>query len=367
VAQVVRPDASELRLRLLHNATACSRWLHLHAGWVDTLASPGDTLNVIHHTGYNWIADDCGTLHATLTNGREGLAILHPDLLLSGTAVSTSLRCPRQAMLQECGIGAPSKAACLGTLMHKLVQAALDALARGALPQAAGAAELGRPLPVPRGTLPSPHALPALWLPPALCLGVFLSLPLLSLTSIVPKLAITARKALGGWGTPRVAAVACAAPTGHSGAGSAAATRARHVHAYMQSRVSALVSESVHDLAEAGLSQREAEVTIREAAGRLSGTIATHYQSDSGAPVCLEGVVDIEESIWAPKYGIKGVIDATMLARFPGPSTRPPVAGGSREGTKFGLVPVEFKSGKRYHSHAAQACTYLLLSCIVCL
>lgn len=152
----MRPDVGELRLRVVHNATATQRWLHLHAGWVDTLARPGDAVGVILHPGPPavWTADSAGCLHATLTDGREGLLVLHPDLLLSGTAVATALRCPRQAMLQERGVGGPGKAACLGTLMHELVQRALAALAAGTLCQNSAPCALpGRPLPMPRGAL----------------------------------------------------------------------------------------------------------------------------------------------------------------------------------------------------------------------
>ena len=34
---------------------------------------------------------------------------------------------------------------------------------------------------------------------------------------------------------------------------------------------------------------------------------------------CIEAVTDIEESIWAPKYGIKGIIDASIDIAFEGP------------------------------------------------
>jgi hypothetical protein len=31
---------------------------------------------------------------------------------------------------------------------------------------------------------------------------------------------------------------------------------------------------------------------------------------------CLSAIADIEESVWAPKYGLKGMIDASVEATF---------------------------------------------------
>ena len=33
-------------------------------------------------------------------------------------------------------------------------------------------------------------------------------------------------------------------------------------------------------------------------------------------PMCVRQVVDIEENVWAPKYGLKGMIDASLSAGF---------------------------------------------------
>ncbi len=73
--------------------------------------------------------------------------------------------------------------------------------------------------------------------------------------------------------------------------------------------------------------------------------------------------MDIEESIWAPKYGLKGNVDATlMVAR-----AAPPSAGAQPRGVQqFGqqpaaaaalqtaLAPFEFKTGRPHMSHRAQ-------------
>lgn len=38
----------------------------------------------------------------------------------------------------------------------------------------------------------------------------------------------------------------------------------------------------------------------------------------SQQPLCVQQVVDIEESVWAPKYGLKGMIDASLDVGLPG-------------------------------------------------
>ncbi len=33
-------------------------------------------------------------------------------------------------------------------------------------------------------------------------------------------------------------------------------------------------------------------------------------------PMCVRQVADIEENVWAPKYGLKGMIDASLAVGF---------------------------------------------------
>ena len=51
-----------------------------------------------------------------------GFLVLHPDLLLSGTRISGSTRCPRQSILEERFGGSSSNKAVEGTLLHELFQ-----------------------------------------------------------------------------------------------------------------------------------------------------------------------------------------------------------------------------------------------------
>jgi DNA replication ATP-dependent helicase Dna2 len=69
--------------------------------------------------------------------------------------------------------------------------------------------------------------------------------------------------------------------------------------------------------------------------------------------------MDIEESIWAPRYGLKGFIDATVLVRLLGKGGQH--AASDAAAGKLGLAALEFKSGKQHHSHRAQLGTYGLL------
>lgn len=53
------------------------------------------------------------------------MVILHPDLLLSGTRVSSSFRCKRQAVLEERFAGSSSDKAVEGTILHEVFQVGL--------------------------------------------------------------------------------------------------------------------------------------------------------------------------------------------------------------------------------------------------
>lgn len=52
---------------------------------------------------------------------------------------------------------------------------------------------------------------------------------------------------------------------------------------------------------------KNATVTVRAGEGVAGGNLR---------PMCVRQVVDIEENVWAPKYGLKGMIDASLAASF---------------------------------------------------
>lgn len=60
--------------------------------------------------------------------------------------------------------------------------------------------------------------------------------------------------------------------------------------------------------------------------------------------------LDLEESVWSPMFGLKGMVDVTLKANFKGEFA-----------TTQALLPMEIKTSKPYLSHQAQAALYSLL------
>ncbi|KAJ8756155.1 hypothetical protein K2173_024702 [Erythroxylum novogranatense] len=81
------------------------------------------------------------------------------------------------------------------------------------------------------------------------------------------------------------------------------------------------------------------------------------FGSDHGLKeLRISEVIDIEEMAWAPKYGLKGMIDASVKVRLQS----------SRNGAEEKIVPLEFKTGKLPNGqssmeHTAQVILYTLL------
>lgn len=78
--------------------------------------------------------------------------------------------------------------------------------------------------------------------------------------------------------------------------------------------------------------------------------------------VCIDKIVDIEENIWSPYYGLKGKIDATVEIKI----HRKPKLKNKMDINKKCLLPLEFKTGKLLSSlgsidHRAQVAVYTLL------
>lgn len=61
-------------------------------------------------------------------------------------------------------------------------------------------------------------------------------------------------------------------------------------------------------------------------------------------------ILDVEESVWSPMFGIKGIADVTIKANLE-----------SESGIKQYLLPMEIKTGQPHFSHQAQAALYSLL------
>ncbi|KAI3719214.1 hypothetical protein L6452_20109 [Arctium lappa] len=78
--------------------------------------------------------------------------------------------------------------------------------------------------------------------------------------------------------------------------------------------------------------------------------------SDGLKKVNISEIIDIEEMAWAPKYGLKGVIDASMHVKVTSKAN----------GTNDFIMPLEFKTGKATNGqaameHSAQVMLYTLL------
>lgn len=53
-----------------------------------------------------------------------------------------------------------------------------------------------------------------------------------------------------------------------------------------------------------------------------AGELGCSKIGDPALQLCIPAVRDIEESIWAPKYGLKGIIDASVQTRLAKPVTK---------------------------------------------
>ncbi|KAF5381699.1 hypothetical protein D9615_005608 [Tricholomella constricta] len=89
----------------------------------------------------------------------------------------------------------------------------------------------------------------------------------------------------------------------------------------------------------------------------LSNTRATYNQGDS--LLAVSELLDIEEDIWSPTYGIKGKLDATVNAIISDPNppfSQPIISGGPK--------PLEIKTGRAVAGmeHRAQTMLYTLLA-----
>lgn len=155
--QVEARSAGERVLIVNHAASNARRWVHLHGGWTDAPIQPGDPVNVvIVDPAHNWCLAPDRELHITVSRDGAVLLVLHPDMLISSTSIASALECPREAMLKERGYGGPSRAALVGTMMHDVVQTAIQSLAEGKMIEPATAGP-HRPAPVKCESAP-PHS-----------------------------------------------------------------------------------------------------------------------------------------------------------------------------------------------------------------
>ncbi|KAI3444863.1 hypothetical protein Pfo_001528 [Paulownia fortunei] len=90
--------------------------------------------------------------------------------------------------------------------------------------------------------------------------------------------------------------------------------------------------------------------SFRDSQGSKSPSI--DFKCDEGLKkIKISEVIDIEEMAWAPKYGLKGMIDASVRVR---------TNTDSAEASEI-IMPLEFKTGKGTSGQAAQVMLYTLL------
>ncbi|KAJ2457052.1 DNA replication endonuclease-helicase Dna2, partial [Coemansia sp. RSA 2424] len=93
--------------------------------------------------------------------------------------------------------------------------------------------------------------------------------------------------------------------------------------------------------------------TYMHHAAALGSTFTTHRSNSSGSDpeslVAVSKIIDMEENVWSPKFGLKGKIDLTILAKF------------SKHGAL--VQPFELKTGRltQNTAHRAQLVLYTLL------
>ncbi|XP_065859442.1 DNA replication ATP-dependent helicase/nuclease JHS1 [Euphorbia lathyris] len=250
-------------LRLLNEQSGEERCVCLLEEWFYSVIEPGDTVNVIGEF------DDQGKCEV----GRDcNLLIIHPDILISGTRVTSSFSCPRRTVLDErLKCNEHSYVALLGILLHQIYEAAL--------------------------------------------------------TSENPTIS-----SLEGY--------------------------ARTV-----------LQKNIESLYACGVNENDVLKDLVEAIPRIlnwlmqfkssqdsKGQTVDFGSHDGLKKLKISEVIDIEDMAWAPKYGLKGMVDASIRVKVES----------TGDDTVEKIVPLEFKSGKvpkgqSSMEHSAQVILYTLL------
>ena len=122
---------SEIRLTLKNSlpsddSTKSTLVCILRGSWINTQVAQGDIVNVL---------TDFSDLHdAYVIADLNGLLVVDPDKLISGTSIVSSLFCMRKSVLNEIfkGLDGSSKTMFIGTLVHELLQDCLLTRAQNA-------------------------------------------------------------------------------------------------------------------------------------------------------------------------------------------------------------------------------------------
>ncbi|KAM9366704.1 DNA replication ATP-dependent helicase/nuclease DNA2 [Symphorus nematophorus] len=259
----------------------CSKSLHptetclLKDGWEMTPVCHGDVVHLEGHSdGGSWLVDR-----------EQGFLVLLPDSLISGTSISSSIRCMRRAVLGEMfkSFDGGSKQMLNGTMVHEVFQRAATAkdFSLETLSKLADQA------------LHSPQYLGDMY-----SLGVTQEEMKQELHDYLPSLELWAKEYLS---SPTPKAISLKIP-GNSRAPSKC--------------------------------------------------------QDSATVVTVTELLDIEENVWSPRFGLKGKIDVTARVRIQRQRNR-----GHRTPEEK-TIPLELKTGRESNSieHRSQVILYTLMS-----
>merc|ERR1719174_1079560 len=157
----------------------------------------------------------------------------------------------------------------------------------------------------------------------------------------------------------------------------AALQRGSYDEGSLEEEIESILRANAEGLYEVGLSMEEARSLLRANFPLIEGFLRAYMPTSKGAfsthtgrpggggAVLVEEVIDIEESIWSPRLGVKGMVDATMALSLgdasavedkkenASPNTRR-LRGGRESGDRGGrFTPMEIKTGKPYFLHNA--------------
>ncbi|CAH8383900.1 unnamed protein product [Eruca vesicaria subsp. sativa] len=132
---------------------------------------------------------------------------------------------------------------------------------------------------------------------------------------------------------------------------------------------SIVIKNNIESLYACGVHERDVKVTLHEAIPKMLNWIL-HFRDSKDSTVSnvdfgstngkrmvkISEVIDIEEMSWAPKYGLKGMVDASVRV----------IVGSDMNTANEKIMPLEFKSGKAPNGqasmeHCAQVILYTLL------
>lgn len=115
--------------------------------------------------------------------------------------------------------------------------------------------------------------------------------------------------------------------------------------AYINAFISQKLEDNLFNIYSVDISRDEIEQVIRKNAQYIKKWIQTYYLG-AGESFKVSKILDIEESIVSPTFGLRGYIDVVIEACI--------------AESKY-VIPMEIKSGKEYISNRAQAAMYTLM------